>query len=262
MRKLTILVSLLSVLLLVAACGVSEPVARGRQRTASATLAISPGGLKDGKVGQQYAFTLAAALIPQAVRIVTFEWTMGDGKTTGSQDVAVVDGTATTTITHAYGAKNVYGLTALVRAKDARVLATRTVTVGIEANPERELELATCDGWRSSTQGGYGVTVDIWDISSVPSGAQFDLQFDTYRIPDKIIVEYPDAVTVFNSGWRGDQRYAASDLYPGGLAGIGQGGVGAMFTKGADNSVKITVIGPDPSTQWKYEIRCSVGGGR
>jgi len=255
MRRLALLFSVLFAGLLVVACGVSEPGLVPRQ---SAILSINPDGMADGKVDVAYDFTFEATSIPAGVSQVTFQWSFGDGKGVGSRQVDVVNGAASHTVTYSYSAKNVYGLTALAKQSGGSVLASKSVMVGIEANPVRELPFGTCNGWRKSTQGGYGVTVDIWDISGVPAGAVFDIQYDTIRIPDKIVVEYPGGTEVLDTGWRGASNYDGRDLYPGGLAGGGKGSADAIFGKTTSNEFKVTVFGPDPATRWSYEVRCRV----
>ncbi len=264
MRKIRLLVSLLFVGLVVVACGVNEPAPEAKQPRervppTPVTLSISPDGLKDGEVGKEYEFTFSASNIPSGARYVTFKWSLGDGKATGNKKVEVVDGTASTKVTHAYSDPNVYGLTAAVVRVTGIRLAEKSVSVAVGVRAEdRERELGSCDGWRSSTEGGYGVTVDVWDISTVPVGAVFDLKFDTYQIPDKIVIQSSDGVELFNSGWRGAKAYDGMPLYPGGLAGTGKGGAEAVFNKADATTFKVTVIGPDPKTKWKYEVQCRV----
>jgi len=255
MRKLALLSSVLFAGLLIAACGISEPVLVPRN---SAVLSITPDGIADGKVDIPYDLTFEATSIPAGVSQVTFQWSFGDGKGVGAKQVDVVNGAASHTVTYSYSAKNVYGLTVLAKQSGGSVLASKSVTVGIEANPERGKPFGSCDGWRSSTQGGYGVTVDVWDISDVPAGAVFDIKYDTIRIPDKIVVEYPAGTEVLDTGWRGAPNYDGSDLYPGGLAGGGKGSADAIFSKTASNEFKVTVFGPDPATKWSYDVRCRV----
>lgn len=246
------------------ACGVNEPAPeskepRPRVPPPPVTLTISPDGLKDGEVGEEYEFTFTANDIPSGTRSVTFEWSLGDGKGTGDQEVEVVGGVASTQVTYAYTAPNVYGLTAAVSRSNGAVLAEKSVSVAIGASPEdRERELGSCDGWRSSTQGGYGVTVDNWDISAVPTGAVFDLKFNTYSIPDKILIHSADGVELYNSGWRGAGLYDGRTMYPGGVAGGGRGSAEAIFTKADETTFKVTVVGPDTRTLWKYEVQCRV----
>ncbi len=255
MRKLQLLLSVLFAGLLVVACGAGES---GLVPRSVATLSITPDGVTDGEVDTAYDFTFTAVSIPKSVSTVTFEWILGDGKTTGNRQVQVVNGSASVTVTHTYTAKNVYGLAALVKQSGGSVLAAKAIAVAIGANPEREMELASCDGWRASKEGGYGVAIDNWDISAVPVGAVFDLRFDTIKIPDKIVVDYPDGVEVFDSGWRGAPAYDDSPLYPGGLDGGGKGGDEGIFSKTDADTFKVTVFGPDPATKWSYEVRCSI----
>lgn len=120
----------------------------------------------------------------------------------------------------------------------------------------RDRVLNTCDVWSASQSGGYGTTVDNWDISGIPAGAVFDFRFNAYSVPDKFIVEYPPGTLRLDTGWRGDSRYDGDPNYPGGIAGPGQGQEDAIFVRGTPGSFKVTVMGPDPHTWWDYSIRC------
>lgn len=220
-------------------------------------LRIDPPGLTDGEVDVQYSFNLNASRIPPDVDTVTFDWAFGDGNS-GSTDVSVgADDTASTTISHAYGQEGAYGLVATLSSEDGQLAETSAV-VTIGEVEEREEALEICDVWRAADQGGQGVTVDNWDISEIPTGAVFDLRFNAYSIPDKYIVEYPAGAVVHDTGWRGAARYEGDPLYPGGIAGPGSGQASAIFTKGAVDSFKMTVIGPQAGTAWNYEVRCRV----
>lgn len=152
--------------------------------------------------------------------------------------------------------ESVYGLVAVV--KDGAVtLAQSSAVITIGRPQERNVVLDICDVWKAAAAGGYGATVDNWDISAIPRGATFDIRFDAYDIPDKFIVEYPAGFIELDTGWRGDSTYA-DPLYPGGIAGPGQGQVDDIFTKAAIDSFKVTVIGPDRGTWWDYSIRCRI----
>lgn len=121
---------------------------------------------------------------------------------------------------------------------------------------EREEELNICEVWKAAQSGGTGVTVDNWDIGTIPSGATFDIRFNAYSIPDKYIVEYPAGSVVLDTGWRGSSSYNGDPRYPGGIAGPGQGQENDIFSKGTVDSFKVTVVGGHPGTAWNYEIRC------
>jgi hypothetical protein len=223
------------------------------------TLSIDPPGLSGGAVHTEYCFTLTATGIPAGLSTVTFAWNFGDGRanSTGSRSEAVTNRNAGTVICHTYVSASAYGLVGAVN-DGAGTLADASVVVVIGEVQEREEQLNICDVWKAAQSGGYGATVDNWDISAIPSGATFDIRFDAYSIPDKFMVEYPAGSIVLNTGWRGDSEYAGDPLYPGGIAGPGQGEVLGVFTKAAINSFKVTVIGPDPRTAWEYDIRCRI----
>lgn len=137
------------------------------------------------------------------------------------------------------------------------VLAQSSVTVIVGGSEERYQLLGSCDGWnRVSQLGGSGVTIDNWDISAVPDGAVFDLRYEALGIPDKFLVNYPDGNQVLDSGWRGNSRYDGATLYPGGVVGDGDNAIYNLFPCLAQDSFRVTVIGPDIGTLWKYEVRC------
>lgn len=121
---------------------------------------------------------------------------------------------------------------------------------------QRDQVLNACDVWSAAQSGGFGTTIDNWNISAIPTGAVFDFQFNAYSIPDKFIVEYPTGTLRLDTGWRGSSTYTNNPLYPGGIAGPGSGEELAIFNRGASNSVKVTVIGPESGTAWVYSIRC------
>lgn len=121
---------------------------------------------------------------------------------------------------------------------------------------QRDQELSVCDQWSAVNSGGFGTTVDSWNISAIPAGATFDIRFNAYSIPDRFIVEYPPGSTVLNTGWRGDSSYDGNPTYPGGIAGPGSGEVQDIFLRGATSSIRVTVNGPDANTAWQYSLRC------
>ncbi len=120
----------------------------------------------------------------------------------------------------------------------------------------RDQVLDQCDQWTAAQSGGFGTTVDTWDISAIPSGAVFDFRFNAFSIPDKYIVEYPLGSVVLDTGWRGSSSYEGDPKYPGGIAGPGSGEELGIFTRGAVSSFKVTVIGVDTGTAWNYSVRC------
>lgn len=224
--------------------------------TTEVVLTIDPPGLPDGEVDVEYTFTLTAVRIPEGTTNVTFDWNFGDG-TTGSRSESVTDGRASTTISNTYSAEGVYGLIAVV-TDGAEQLAQRSAVITIGEPEEREEELDICDVWKAAQSGGYGATVDNWDISEIPTGATFDIDFDAYSIPDKYIIEYPAGSIVLDTGWRGSSFYDGNPRYPGGIAGPGRGQLLDIFSKAAIDSFRVTVIGGEPGTAWRYSIRCRV----
>jgi len=130
----------------------------------------------------------------------------------------------------------------------------RTFTTGIADEVTREL--AVCDQWSASQSGGFGVTIDTWNIEDIPVGATFDMEFQAFSVPDKFVVEYPVGNVVHDTGWRGSPGFDGNPLYPGGVISPGSGTVFDMFTKGAQNTFRVVVTGPAPGTLWNYRIRC------
>lgn len=247
--------------------GIPEPAGRHwplrlvRGGVVPVSLGISPQQLDDGQVDTEYSFTFTARRLQLNESTVTFHYSFGVGAAgTGQRTATVTNGSATVSATHTYSAPGGYGLVVDVRDGSGNILADQTALVIIGDADEREYDLTVCDTWRAADSGGAGVTSDVWDISAVPSGAVFDIEYDAKSIPDRYIVEYPDGNTVLDTGWRGaTSSYNENPaLYPGGLSGPGQGSVSAMFSKSGFNSFKVTVIGPDSRTAWDYSIRCRI----
>jgi len=134
--------------------------------------------------------------------------------------------------------------------------ATWEFTNNSDDTERRNKKLDVCEIWTAANSGGYGTTVDNWDISELPAGTSFDIKFDTYQVPDKIVIQY-QGVTVYDSGWRGQQRYIDNNphLYPGGLAGPGQEELGGIFIKSSEDQFILTVYGPESNTQWRYYMK-------
>jgi len=220
---------------------------------AAATLTIDPTSVTNGVKNTKYTFTLSAGSLPANLTQVKFNWNFGDG-TTDSKTVTVSNKTASTTISHAYTADSAYGLVVTID-DGTNTLATAYASILIgTANAGTDYDLTVLDQWTAANSGGYGITVDTWDISTLPNGVVFDLKFDAYSMPDKFIVEYPDGTIVYNSGWRGDASYEGPK-YPGGIAGIGAGQSLAMFAKGTQQHFKITIIGGESGTAWEYSMK-------
>ena len=86
----------------------------------------------------------------------------------------------------------------------------------------------------------------------------FDLRFEAFSIPDKVVIEYPRGNVVLDSGWRGASNRYDPALHPGGLSGPGYLSSYSFAPRDeAYNTLVVTVFGPDPSTGWEYQIRCS-----
>jgi len=220
----------------------------------AATLSISPTSVTNGTVNTSYTFTLTAGSLPSNLTSINFNWNFGDG-TADNTAVTVSNTSATTTISHAYTANGAYGLVVTID-DGTNTLATAYASVLIgTANPGNDYDLTVLDSWIAANSGGYGITVDTWDITSLPLGCVFDLRFDAYSMPDKYIVEYPDGTIVYDSGWRGDASYEGNPAYPGGIAGTGYGEKLAMFPKAAQQYFKITIIGGESGTVWEYSIK-------
>jgi len=128
------------------------------------------------------------------------------------------------------------------------------------AQEERDFELNGCDTWSVASSGGAGTTTDIWDITdeNIPRDAVFDIRYDTFFIPDRIAVFYPGDTPVLDTGWRGASSYEGNPLYPGGISGPGVGESLGFFTRGAENTFRVVVQGPQPGTAWNYQVRCRV----
>ncbi len=224
-------------------------------------LSIDPAGLSDGEAGTEYTFTFSASDIPAGVSQVIFNWSFGDGAgSTGSATESVSNGQASTTASYTYGQDGAYGLVVELRdASDDSLLDVQSVTVTIGAAIERDFDLDVCDVWVAATQGGQGVTSDVWDISQIPVGATFDIEYNAFSIPDRYRIEDPTGSLALDTGWRGASQYEGDPLYPGGIAGPGQGEEQDLFTKQAgQDEFRVTVIGPQSGTLWNYSIRCRV----
>jgi hypothetical protein len=120
---------------------------------------------------------------------------------------------------------------------------------------ERQKELTLCRDWTVANSGGFEGTIDIWDISTLPADAYFDVRFDMINIPDRILVYYPDTDMKYDSGWRGSPQ-ASSVLTSNQLSGSGVDTVLGIFQKESLNHFRIEVIGSESSTQWNYSVRC------
>jgi len=122
---------------------------------------------------------------------------------------------------------------------------------------ERTKEITECGVWSGSTAGGYGTTVDFWDISALPEGTTFDISFEAYNQPDKFVVEYKGSV-VLNTGWRGSVWFTNIPPFNvDGIAGPGGGEIYQFFTKANSDVFKVTVYGSGVGTLWNYAMRAN-----
>ena len=233
-------------------------------KIAGADLSIVPPTLDGAEVGVQYTFELSASGLDASE--IKFGWSFGVGSGgTGSETVQVIDGEASISISHTYTEEGAFGLVASISEPfDDGVgtieyipVAERSLVVVVGEKIEREYDLDACDTWEVKTNGGQGVTIDVWNITTIPPGAIFDMKFDTIGIPDRIYVVYEDSV-VESTGWRGYSFYNGDPLYPGGVTHPEKDIASDMFTRLSQDqdSFIVTVVGPDSGTLWNYNIRC------
>jgi hypothetical protein len=96
-----------------------------------------------------------------------------------------------------------YGLVAAVHdAATDQVLAQQSASVIVGNYQERNITYEICDTWSASQAGGEGMTMDHWNITMIPTGAIFDLSYDMFTIPDKLLMEYPAGNLVLDTGER------------------------------------------------------------
>jgi len=218
---------------------------------------IDPPGIDEGEVDVNYTFTLTVRFLRSKHFPLVLEWAFGDG----ANGELTVDGGGspfTSEIGHAYSAPGAYGLTVSARPHEG-VATSHSVHVFIGERSERDYDLDICNTWKAANSGGEGIYLDTWDITAIPDGAVFDLAFNTYCVPDKIIVENPAGQEVLDTGWRGCSSYEGNPNYPGGIAGPGQGFVEALFQKLEDDtSFRVIVVGGEPGTAWDYQVRCRI----
>jgi len=228
-----------------------------RTMPVSPSLTLDPASITSGTTNTAYSFTLTAEHIPTGVSQVTFDYNFGDGSSTatGSQSATVSNNTASITLTHTYTTSSAYGIVATV-SDGSTPLATgyASVIIGTVTTGE-DYDLTVLDSWIAANSGGYGYTKDTWDISTLPTGCVFDLKFDTVGMPDRYIIQYPDGVTVLDTGWRGDSYYDGNPNYPGGVVGGPTGEEDAIFAKGAQQYFTIVIMGGEPGTVWYYSMK-------
>ncbi len=129
-------------------------------------------------------------------------------------------------------------------------------------SPPQTITPDDCGKWLRSASGGYKGTRKKYDITSLPSGTTFDLDFQAFDVPDKIEVYYPVGNKVFDSGWRGDTNHiqrnpAVANLYPGGVVGVGKLLQNGLFTKGGANEFEVIVYGPEQGTAWEFSVKAN-----
>lgn len=217
------------------------------------TLSIDPANISAGMVDEIYDFNVRLRGVGDGAGPVSFSWAFGDG-TTGSAPADIVDGEAAITISHAYASQGGFGVVVVAKDNAGVTIDQATAVVSIGSAIERDIVLDVCNVWKAAGSGGFGATVDNWDISQLPQGAAMDIRFDAFTIPDRYLVEYPGQGVVLDTGWRGD--FTTSPLYPGGVSGPGFGFFPDIFVRSNSNDFRVTVIGPDQRTAWNYEVRC------
>ncbi len=222
---------------------------------AGAVLSINPPSLNEAEIGVQYDFDISASGVQSSE--ILFGWSFGVGSEgTGSEGVQVIDGMANININHTYATEGAFGLVVDIRnIGDDEVVAESSLVVLVGEKVEREYDLDTCDTWKAVQTGGQGATIDLWDISTIPPGAIFDIYFDCYSIPDRILVQYLNSV-VEDTGWRGEDIYDGLEQFPGGVISPGYDSVNGIFNRLSQDYFTVTVIGPHPGTLWGYQIRC------
>ena len=226
------------------------------------TLSITPRNLNNAVKNFPYSFTFKAKDIPLTVKNVRFTWSFGVGSPgTGiSTNIPVINGEASYTATHAYNSKGSFGLVADVRdSSNNSILADSYASVTVGDSIEIIYQaLYNCGNWINVQSGRQGLHIHVWDISSIPYGAVFDIKYQMFDYPDRLLVEYPINNIVLDTGWRGNIYYSGNPLYPGGVQGDGKGEETAIFSRIQKEYMKITVIGPFPNTGWEYQIRCRI----
>lgn len=243
--------------LILAACGTTTPP---EDEGPAEGLVITPETV-NVSAGETIDFGFEALGLPAGLSSVLFEWNFGDGtsESTGQEEVGVSDGRATLARQYTYGADGAYGVwVSVLDPEDGEELfnAHTPAVVGDGIDVEKEYDLDICDSWIAADSGGYGYTVHHWDLSDIPEGAAFDIDYNALNQPDRYFIEYPAGTLVHDTGWRGSPTYEGDPQFPGGIAGPGLGSEEDLFTKGSSNDLKITIIGGEPGTIWHYDIRC------
>lgn len=102
---------------------------------------------------------------------------------------------------------------------------------------DRDFDLSACNQWTVANSGGYGTTVDDWNISNLPVGAVIDFRYEAFGIPDRFVVRYQGA-TVLDTGV---------------ISGSNE--LNGVFIKDVSNMFRVTVYGEDQGTAWNYQVR-------
>lgn len=222
---------------------------------------INPNGIEDGEVNVEYTFDVTVRFLRSAHFPLQLSWAFGDG-TNGSDEIQSGGSPYSFELSHAYASPGAYALTVSAETSSGTA-SSRSVHVFVGERTERDYDLSICDTWKAANSGGEGVYLDSWDISDIPEGAVFDIAFNTYCVPDKILVSDPDGVEVLDTGWRGCSSYEGDPNYPGGIAGPGQGFVGDLFQKREGQTrFEVVVVGGGPGTAWDYQVRCRIPAGQ
>lgn len=269
----------MAALLILQACGSSgaAPEEAPEEPEPAAPIQVESNLPSDGvgEAGEEYSFTFvynsneaqANSVRAQAAgEKVVFRWSWGDGQ--GSHDVAIIDkdGYAYMEVAYTYNVEGPYAISVTVEERTGggepgAVLAEMSYIVQIGEVLETEYQILQCTGEETERfRGERGVHHHEWDLSEVPTGATIDMWYDTVGQPDKYIIEYPSGWVVHDTGWRGDAHWGTGEkkkLYPGGIAGGRFGTVENLITKQAgQNTMEITIIGPDQGTVWYYTLTC------
>jgi len=114
----------------------------------------------------------------------------------------------------------------------------------------------SCDTWTADqSASGVGITIDIWNITSVGDGQLIDFKFDAIGVPDRWFVYYNN-VLVYETGWRGDSSYDGNPLYPGGVTSPAYGEQLAVVTKlNGVNTLEIRTEGAQAGTASHYNLQ-------
>lgn len=254
-------------LLVLQACGTTQTPPDEGEPSPEPVTVDSTVPASGGVAGEEYEFNFVydetvaastASLQAQAAGDdVLFKWSFGDGNADQAEVTVDDNGKASMKVTHTYDTDGRYGLVFSVEDDDGATLAQSSYVIEIGEVEEGEEELTECGSWQYGAGGGYGVTIDRWDISALPRGTEIDFRFDAYSIPDMFRIDYGGQL-VLDTGWRGSSSYEGRPQYPGGIKDVGHGEELAVFTKSSADEFVVTVTGPTSGTAWDYQIRCNL----